>query len=156
MQTAEQALEGKWTEEDRGYETPCWIWQRAKMKAGYGETCVDGEVVYAHRVAYELFVGPIPDGLVLDHLCRVRECLNPAHLEPVTDMENRRRGGTVKLTEDQVREIKRRYRPGQPGRPSRHRVIDRGTAAELAEEFGVAVATVKAIARGYRWAEVVP
>ncbi len=48
----------------------------------------------AHRFAYELLVGPIPDGLVIDHLCRVRHCVNPAHMEPVTRWENTLRGGS--------------------------------------------------------------
>lgn len=53
---------------------------------------MDGKPRRAHRVAYELLVGPIPEGLVLDHLCRVRHCVNPDHLEPVTKRENERRG----------------------------------------------------------------
>lgn len=53
---------------------------------------MDGERKVVHRIAYELLVGPIPDGLQLDHLCRVRNCVNPDHLEPVTGQENMRRG----------------------------------------------------------------
>ena len=59
---------------------------------GYGTVRRHGIVVRAHRATYELFVGPIPEGLQLDHLCRNTACVNPAHLEPVTIGENRRRG----------------------------------------------------------------
>ncbi len=55
----------------------------------------DGKMLYAHRVSYELFVDAIPDGLTLDHLCRVRHCVNPSHLEPVTMRENLMRGDTA-------------------------------------------------------------
>lgn len=74
----------------------CWLWLGAlHPTAGYGRIRLAGRgapTVPAHRVAYELLVGPIPDGLVLDHLCRNRGCVNPAHLEPVTNGENVRRG----------------------------------------------------------------
>lgn len=70
----------------------CWLWTGATYPAGYGKTGVDGRTLLAHRVSYELFVGPIPEGLQLDHLCRVRNCVNPAHLEPVTAAENTLRG----------------------------------------------------------------
>lgn len=70
----------------------CWIWQTAKDAKGYGRVVLHGERFYAHRSAYETFVGPIPEGLQIDHLCRRPSCVNPAHLEPVTAEENIRRG----------------------------------------------------------------
>ena len=72
----------------------CWIWRGGMSSKGYGllGIGVQGERVNAHRYAYELLVGPIPPGLEIDHLCRVRHCVNPAHLEPVTGRENTRRG----------------------------------------------------------------
>lgn len=69
----------------------CWVWTGARNSNGYGQWAVTGRSRSVHRLAYEAFVGPIPDGLVLDHLCRRRTCLNPDHLEPVTDAENSRR-----------------------------------------------------------------
>lgn len=70
----------------------CWIWQAGLSSDGYGVISVGDVQVRAHRLAYELFVGPIPDGLVTDHLCRVHACVNPQHLEMVTDRENLMRG----------------------------------------------------------------
>lgn len=74
-------------------ESGCWLWTGSVDGPGYGKISADGVLIGAHRVAYQLFVGPIPAGLHLDHLCRVRACVNPAHLEPVTHRENTRRGG---------------------------------------------------------------
>lgn len=74
---------------------PCWIWTGSRSGGGYGRFVVDTtrrESTGAHRFSYELLVGPIPEGLQIDHLCRVRACCNPAHLEPVTTAENVRRG----------------------------------------------------------------
>lgn len=68
-------------------ENGCWIWQR-RLTRGYGYTDIKKRATYVHRVSYEAFVGPIPEGLSLDHLCRVKACCNPAHLEPVTHLEN--------------------------------------------------------------------
>jgi hypothetical protein len=70
----------------------CWIWIASLGTSGYGQFSVENRPLKAYRVAYEALVGPVPDGLELDHLCRVRCCVNPAHLEPVTHAENMRRG----------------------------------------------------------------
>lgn len=70
----------------------CWIWDAATAQDRYGSFVADRKRAPAHRVAYELWVGPIPEGLHLDHLCRVHACVNPAHLEPVTPRENALRG----------------------------------------------------------------
>ena len=65
----------------------CWLWQGRKVR-GYGLMWADGHDVQVHRWSYERFVGPIPDGLVIDHLCRNPSCVNPQHLEPVTSLTN--------------------------------------------------------------------
>lgn len=70
----------------------CWVWTASVRADGYGEFRVDGRLVRPHRFAYEQMVGPIPDGLVIDHLCRNRRCVNPSHLEPVTPLVNNQRG----------------------------------------------------------------
>lgn len=75
---------------------PCWIWTASRTSSGYGQlACRPGPPQRAHRIAYVLIVGPIPEGLELDHVCRVRACVNPAHLEPVTNIENIMRGESV-------------------------------------------------------------
>lgn len=70
----------------------CWLWTGSLKSSGYGQIYKDGRPHAAHRVAYELLIGEIPEGLVLDHLCRVRTCVNPWHLDPVTDEVNIARG----------------------------------------------------------------
>lgn len=70
----------------------CWLWTGSMNGYGYGRMWVNGKQPQAHRLVYEAYVGPIPDGLVIDHLCRVTRCVNPAHLEPVTTRENFDRG----------------------------------------------------------------
>ncbi|MFL5911455.1 MAG: HNH endonuclease signature motif containing protein, partial [Gaiellaceae bacterium] len=88
--------EGKYVVDEA---TGCWLWTGTKHGHGYGiikhGPAASRRSLRAHRVAYELFVGPIPEGLELDHLCRVRHCVNPAHLEPVTTRENLLRGETL-------------------------------------------------------------
>jgi hypothetical protein len=103
--------------EDRGHKTPCWVWQRGKDRDGYGS---------------------IPDGLELDHLCRVTSCVNPDHIEPVTSAENTRRGISTKLTADDVREIRSELSKGS-------------LQGALAIRFGIAQTTISAIKRGVTW-----
>lgn len=104
MKTMEQRF---WEKVDV-VEDGCWLWLAHVRKDGYGTFMRDGrrrpgrKPEYAHRVAYELLVGPIPEGLILDHVvargCKSRSCVNPAHLEPVTNLENGRRGVKGELT----------------------------------------------------------
>lgn len=70
----------------------CWLWRGCKTPGGYGHSSLNGKATVAHRVAYQLIVGPIPEGMDLDHLCRNRACVNPAHLDPVTRRQNLVRG----------------------------------------------------------------
>ena len=70
----------------------CWLWKASKNGYGYGKFWHNGKHQGAHRVAYEFIIGEIPKGLHIDHLCRVRHCVNPSHLEPVTQRENNLRG----------------------------------------------------------------
>lgn len=74
-------------------ETGCWIWIGARNAKGYGRFGLNGRNRLAYAVAYELIVGPIPnDGLVFDHLCENKSCVNPQHLQRVTNGENVARG----------------------------------------------------------------
>jgi len=72
-------------------KTGCWEWQGALTVQGYGQFQYDHKIRYAHRAAWELMRGPIPENYQVDHLCRVRHCVNPEHLEPVTALVNVRR-----------------------------------------------------------------
>ena len=80
-----------WSKVDKDSEGECWEWTAFKNREGYGAFRVGPVVVRSHRFAYEALVGPIPGWLVIDHLCRNRGCVNPAHMETVTREENGRR-----------------------------------------------------------------
>lgn len=70
----------------------CWEWIGGDNGVGYGRVYLNGTKQYAHRAVWEALVGPIGDGLTIDHLCRNHSCVNPDHLEPVTQAVNNRRG----------------------------------------------------------------
>lgn len=80
-----------WAKVDRADPDGCWQW-KAGRNDGYGRFKLRGHHVYAHRFAYEMLIGSVPDGLTLDHLCRNRACVNPSHLEPVSNRVNVLRG----------------------------------------------------------------
>lgn len=133
----------RWVEEDRGFETPCHIWQLYIGKNGYGyDHDADFRTVLAHRHAFEQRHGPIPSDLVIDHLCRVRECVNPDHMEAVPQKVNVARGDLAeaarrdsKLTAWDRFEIHlHRKRENPP------------TLAALAEQYGVSESRIGQIA----------
>jgi hypothetical protein len=124
--------------QDMGYVTPCWLYQGTIAPAGYGmvpESWYAGRS--AHRYSYEQHVGAIPPGLEIDHLCRVRRCVNPTHLEAVTPATNIRRGQRTKLTPEQVAEIRAGSLPVM--RAARH--------------YGVTREMIRRIRRGLSWRE---
>lgn len=75
----------------------CWIFTGAIATSGYGRIGFRNRTLQAHRAAYEEFVGEIPDGLHIDHLCGNKRCVNPDHLEPVTQVENNVRAAVVRV-----------------------------------------------------------
>ena len=137
-------LRGVYDEEDRGHDTPCWIWRGQPNREGYG-TCVMTRGEYgtrlAHRAVYALLVEPVEPGRPLDHLCRVPMCVNPDHLEPVTNATNVQRGLLARLTLAQVEEIRAAHARG--GRSLR----------SLGAEYGVAHTTIGKIVSGAAWSE---
>ena len=98
MFTREQVVAAFWSKVEK---TPtCWLWRGSKNENGYGQVWrgfmeKKRTMEAAHRLAYRILIGEIPKGLEIDHLCKVRLCVNPEHLEPVTHRENLRRGDTL-------------------------------------------------------------
>lgn len=91
----------------------CKIWKGFKDRDGYGCMTRNKKSYRVHRYFYELEKGKIPNGLVIDHLCRVRDCINVEHMEVVTIGENTRRGNMSKLNMKQAEEIRKSYIKGE-------------------------------------------
>lgn len=130
-----------YTVEDRGYETPCWIWRRAISRKGYGTKCLgDGRSgsTLSHVWYWTQKNGPVPLGKMLDHLCRQRACCNPDHLEPVTNMVNCQRGEMAVLTPEIVKAIRSRAGSGE-------------VQLNIALELGISPSTVHTIFRRKTW-----
>jgi hypothetical protein len=124
---------------DLGYVTPCFI-VRTRLRAPittYAMVTVGGRTNRAHRLMYEQEVGPIPAGMVIDHLCRNHRCIRPSHLEPVTRGENTRRGILSKLTWEAVDEIR-----------STEGVV---RAKDLAHKYGVSQTQIHKVRRHEIW-----
>ena len=122
-------------EDDAG----CWLYQGAITPHGYGTISTGGRgatrQIVAHRVAWTLLVGEIEPNMVLDHLCGVRRCCNPEHLEPVSSATNSRRKKTAKLTWEKVEEIR-----------------DSDESLDvLAKRFGITRTHVKGVREGRSW-----
>ena len=129
----------------------CWLWTGGKSGDRYGAFNIDGKPKGAHRVAYELWKGEIPDGMLVRHKCDVPTCVNPEHLETGTNQDNmddkvragrQSRGekhGRAKITKEQALDILSRV--GQ-------------TMRELAEEFGVSIAQICRIINRKRWKDI--
>lgn len=128
--------EPKYSIEDRGYVTPCWIWQGVIYR-GYGRMGIKR----AHRVYFERLYGPVPDGYELDHLCQVKACVNPDHLEVVTHTVNMRRARDVKMSLESAREVRSLYASGGY------------TMATLGERYGVLPQTIWLIIHNKQWVD---
>jgi hypothetical protein len=115
-------------------KTGCWNWQRARFH-GYGQLRFEGRQQTAHRVYYQRYVGPIPDGFHVDHLCENKACVNPEHLEAVTVAVNIRRSRRTPITP----EIAAKIRASSESGPI------------LAERYHVTKGSIYRIRRGERW-----
>jgi len=130
----------------------CLEWKGAKNSAGYGQFRGWSKTEYAHRFIYEALHGPIPDGMVICHHCDNPSCVRPSHLFLGTQSENladagrkgtmNRRGRNVTLTEDQVKEIRKKYAMGGT------------TYYKLSREYGVYLSTIQKIVKRETWTHV--
>ena len=152
MNTLEERF---WSKVEKRGPEECWNW-KAGCAWGYGRLKVAGKRVAAHRLAWELLVGPIPANMCVLHapnVCHNRKCVNPAHLRLGTQKENmadRKRDGTgaegeksslAKLTEAKVAKIRSLYAKGGV------------TQTEIAKAYGVSIATISLIVNGKRWTQ---
>ena len=108
-------------------ESSCWLWRGRKDHHGYGRFNAGGKNIPAHKYSFEYFKGPLPEGLEIHHKCRIRNCVKPTHLEPVTHRENMQlaamdraysgsRNSQAKYTEADVKAVRRMRKNGVPVR----------------------------------------
>lgn len=130
--------------EDRGYKTPCWVWQWC-IDQGYAVLTVDsprGRVNNrVHRITYQDKFGKIDDSVPLDHLCRLRCCVNPDHLEPVTTGENVRRGALTKLNWDKVAELRGIV------------YVNRQHMKDVSKQYNISIRNLEFVLAGKTWPE---
>lgn len=121
-------------------KTGCWNWAGHVMKNGYGQRRdrATGKATTAHRHMYERAIGKIEPGLSLDHLCKNKACVNPKHLEPVTQGENVRRAVHVRLTWEKADGIRAMVKSG-------------ATQSDAGRKFGISQGVVSRIVRGLAW-----
>jgi hypothetical protein len=154
----------------------CWIWQDKLDKDGYGKIWIRGRNERAHRFIYEQTYGPLPPDHFACHTCDVPYCVNPEHLFAGTQLDNVHdaiakgrwnyekrdsakytRGAAnkmTKLTEEQVREIRRVYKPRRPGRRAQSEINENPTFVELAQRYGVTKGAISGAVKGLTWKQV--
>lgn len=121
---------------DTGYDTRCWLWLRSSNETGYAMATRDGKSLLLHRWEYEQAIGPIPEGMTLDHLCRQRRCCNPAHLDPVPLRENIWRGWEARYAGQDHNEMRA------------ERLRRRLSQRQFADLLGISQTAVSAYERG--------
>lgn len=119
-------------------KTGCWVFENKLEHNGYGRICINYKRIRAHRYFYEKYKGLIKKGLMLDHLCRNRACVNPEHLEQVSCVENIHRGERCKLNKQKIIEIRTKYNNGE-------------TQTYLSKIFGVGQDEISRIVNFKRW-----
>lgn len=119
----------------------CWEWQRGRDEKGYGQTQRGGQCQKAHRYVWRQQRGELAPGQQLHHVCGNKACVNPDHLEVLTDYEHRARENRMRLTPDQVVEIRQRAADGEP-------------LFEIADQYGVSAPHVSRVVSGQRFAHI--